>query len=69
MGAEAEGFVSHTSINHKTQDIMAVGGQFYSSNVLTYTSLIVMPSPGCTQPSAHYRFLPWWAQKSKYCEW
>ena len=38
MGPQAEGFVSHTSINHKAQDIMTAGGQFHSSNVLTYIS-------------------------------
>lgn len=38
MGPQAEGFVSHTSINHKAQDNMTVGGQFHSSNVLTYIS-------------------------------
>lgn len=70
MGPQAEGFVSCTSVNHKTQDIITttVGGHFYSSNVLTYTYLIVMPSPGHIQPSAHYHIVPCWPQKSNRCD-
>lgn len=29
MRSQAEGFVSHTSISHKAQDIETVGGQFH----------------------------------------
>lgn len=45
MGSQAEDFVSHTSINQKARDIVTGGGQFHSSNVLTYTYPIVVPSP------------------------